>query len=518
MSRNFLRATSVVGGMTLFSRILGLVRDMVFSRLYGAGPLMDAFLVAFRIPNLGRRLFAEGAFSQAFVPVISEFRSTRAHEEVRELADSVAGTLGLFLFLFTLAGVLAAPLLIYVFAPGFADTPAQHDLTVAMLRLTFPYLFFISLTALAGGILNTYGRFGVPAFTPVLLNVVLIAFAIWIAPRMQEPGIGLALGVFVAGLVQLLFQLPFLARLRVLPRPRWGWPHEGVRRIGRLMLPALFGSSVAQLNILIDTLIASLLAAGSISWLYYSDRLMEFPLGVFGIALATVILPGLSRHHAEQRPEVFSATLDWALRLSLLVGLPASVGLFVLAGPTIATLFQYGEFSARDTGMASYSLMAYSLGLLGFIFVKVLAPGYFARQDTRTPVRVGVIALVTNMGLNVVIVGPMVLLGLPAPHAGLALATAASAFLNAGLLYRGLIRNGALRPAPGWRQLIVRAVAANLAMGVALWWARGSPEDWAARGVGERAGWLTACILGGTLVYFAVLWLAGFRWSQLRRS
>lgn len=516
MSRKYLRSTSIVGGMTLFSRVLGLARDMVFSRFYGAGPVMDAFLVAFRIPNLGRRLFAEGAFSQAFVPVISEFRSTREHEEVRRLADGVTGTLGLALFVITLAGVLAAPVLVFVFAPGFADTPEQYDLTVAMLRLTFPYLFFISLTALAGGILNTYGRFGVPAFTPVLLNVVLIAFAIWIAPRMADPGIGLALGVFVAGLVQLLFQLPFLARIHVVPRPKWGWPHEGVRRIGRLMLPALFGSSVAQINILLDTLIASLLAAGSISWLYYSDRLMEFPLGVFGIALATVILPGLSKQHAEQRPELFSATLDWALRLVCLIGLPASIGLLLLAGPIVTTIFQYGEFTVLDARMASYSLTAYALGLLGFIFVKVLAPGYFARQDTRTPVRVGIIALLVNMALNAAIVAPMVLLDLPAPHAGLALATSIAAFLNAFLLYRGLLHNGSLRPGAGWRPLLARFVIANLAMGAALWWMRGNLDVWLARGVTERTAWLSASILVGAAVYFATLWLTGFRARHLR--
>ncbi|CAN5286464.1 murein biosynthesis integral membrane protein MurJ [soil metagenome] len=516
LNRKYVRSTSIVGGMTLLSRVLGLGRDIVFSRFFGAGPVMDAFLVAFRIPNLGRRLFAEGAFSQAFVPVISEFRTTRDHEEVRRLADGVAGTLGLALFVVTLAGVIAAPILVFVFAPGFAGDAAQYELAVAMLRLTFPYLLFISMTALAGGILNTYGRFGVPAFTPVLLNVVLIVFAAVIAPRMPEPGLGLALGVLVAGIVQLLFQLPFLARIGVVPRPRWGWSHEGVRRIGKLMLPALFGSSVAQLNILIDTLIASLLAAGSISWLYYSDRLMEFPLGVFGIALATVILPGLSRQHAEQRPELFSATLDWALRLTLLIGMPAAVGLWLLAAPMVVTIFEYGEFTSLDARMASYSLMAYAAGLLGFIFVKVLAPGYFARQDTRTPVRIGIIALVANMGLNGMIVAPMVVLDVPAPHAGLALATTVSAFLNAFLLYRGLLRNGVLLPGHGWKPLMARIAAANVTMGAVLWWMRGDLADWLTRSGLDRAVWLAASIAAGAVVYFATLWLTGARSVHLR--
>jgi putative peptidoglycan lipid II flippase len=502
--------------MTLLSRILGLVRDMVFSRLYGAGPLMDAFLVAFRIPNLGRRLFAEGAFSQAFVPVISEFRSTRAHEEVRELADSVAGTLGLFLFLFTLAGVLAAPLFIYVFAPGFADTPAQHDLTVAMLRLTFPYLFFISLTALAGGILNTYGRFGVPAFTPVLLNVVLIAFAIWIAPRMPEPGIGLALGVFVAGLVQLLFQLPFLARVRVLPRPRWGWPHEGVRRIGRLMLPALFGSSVAQLNILIDTLIASLLAAGSISWLYYSERLVEFPLGVFGIAIATVILPRLAEQHARSSRVTFAATLDWALRLVLLIAVPAALGLAVLAGPLMATLFYRGEFTAADVDMAAAGLCAYAPGLIGFILVKVLAPGYFARQDTRTPVRVGVQALGLGMLLNVVFVLALVRYPWAPAHVGIAAATSVSGLLNGMLLLRGLLRSGIYRPRAGWGRLLVQVLGASAVMTAVLLFALRHAENWLLLGSLERVAALAVFVAGAAAVYFAACYAFGLRPRELR--
>ena len=319
MSRSLFRSTSVVGGMTLLSRIFGLLRDMVFSRFFGAGMVMDAFFVAFKIPNFMRRLFGEGAFSQAFVPVISEYKTTREPDEVRELAEATAGTLGFLLLVITVIGVLAAPVLIVLFAPGwFMDEPEKYSLATSMLRLTFPYLLFISLTALAGGILNTYGRFGSPAFTPVLLNLVLIGFAILVAPGSANPGVALAAGVFVAGVVQLAFQVPFLWRIGFRPRFRWGGDHAGVRKIGRLMLPALFGSSVAQINLLLDTLIASFLITGSISWLYYSDRLMEFPLGVFGIALATVILPGLSKNHAGQNQAEFSAMLDWALRLARL--------------------------------------------------------------------------------------------------------------------------------------------------------------------------------------------------------
>ncbi|MGD8378947.1 MAG: murein biosynthesis integral membrane protein MurJ [Gammaproteobacteria bacterium] len=516
MSRSLLRSTVVVGGTTLLSRILGFARDMVFARAFGAGLVMDAFFVAFKIPNFMRRLFGEGAFSQAFVPVIGEYRTRREHEEVRELADRVAGSFGGLLLLITVIGVLAAPLLVYLFAYGFTASQDKYDLTVAMLRVTFPYLFFISMTAFAGGILNTYDRFGVPAFTPVLLNIMLIGAALWAAPYFSQPGMALAWGVFFAGVVQLAFQLPFLARLRLLPRPRWGGLHEGVRRIMRLMLPALFGSSVTQVNLLLDTLIASFLATGSVSWLYYSDRLMEFPLGVFAIALGTVILPNLSRRHAAESREAFSNTLDWALRLVLLVGVPAAVGLFVLAGPMLTTLFQYGKFTARDTHMATFSLMAFALGLLGFTLVKVLAPGYFARQDTRTPMRIGIVAVLANIAFNLAITIPLAWSGFAAPHAGLALATSLAAFVNAGLLYRGLRGGGFYRPRPGWRPLAVRVLFANAVMGGVVWWGSGSLARWSAMHAGGRifhlAGWITA----GALVYLATLLLTGVRPRHFR--
>jgi len=513
---SYLKSTSVVSGMTLLSRVFGLIRDVVFARAFGAGPVLDTFFIAFKIPNLLRRFFAEGAFSQAFVPVIGEYRERRPPEEVRALVAAAGGTLGAILLLVTVTGVLAAPVIIAVFAPGFLDEPDKFDVTVSMLRLTFPYLLFISLTALAGGILNTYGRFGPPAFTPVLLNLVLIGFALWVAPHTPRPGLALSLGVFVAGLVQLLFQLPFLAALRMLPRPRWAPSDTGVRRIGRLMLPAIFGSSVAQINLLFDTLIASFLMSGSITWLYMSDRLMEFPLGVFGIALSTVILPGLSRQHAQASPLEFSATMDWALRLAVVVGLPAAAGLFILAVPMLTTIFQYGEFSGRDVEMSAYALMAYALGLMGFILVKVFAPGFFARQDTRTPVRVGVIALVVNMVLNVAFVVPMVMLEFPAPHMGLALATACSAFLNALLLYVGLRRQAAYTPGAGWALLLLRVLAANAAMLALLVYYRGPAAEWLALGWLDRAWRLAALIGAAALSYFLVLAMTGLRPSHLR--
>jgi putative peptidoglycan lipid II flippase len=515
-ARGLLRSTSTVSSMTLLSRILGLVRDIVFARYFGAGVTMDAFFVANKIPNMLRRFFAEGAFSQAFVPVISEYRSTRSHEDVQALVDRVAGTLGALLFAITAIGVVASPVLVIVFAPGFLGDDGRFDLTAAMLRLTFPYLLFISLTALAGGILNTYGRFGVPAFTPVLLNVVLIAFAVLVAPRVSQPGLALAAGVFVAGVVQLLFQLPFLARIRALPRPTWGRTDDGVRRVGRLMLPALFGSSVAQINILIDNQIASFLGAGKISWLYYSDRLMEFPLGVFGIALATVILPGLSVHHARREQEAFARTVDWALRLVLLIGIPAALGLAVLAGPLIVTIFFGGEFTAFDVRMARLSLVAFSFGLLGFILVKVLAPAYFSRQDTRTPVRIAVVALLCNLFLNLVFVLTLVRLGADGTHAGLALATSLAAFVNAGLLYRGLRRDGILRHASGWGVLLARIGLASSAMVAVLLWLDRSLDWWLTVDLTARVGWLALCVGAGMGVYAAVLLAAGLRPRQFR--
>lgn len=514
-----LKSTTLVGFMTLLSRVLGLVRDVVFARFFGAGIVMDAFFVAFKIPNIFRRFFAEGAFSQAFVPVFAEYDERGNEQEVRQLVDRVAGTLGSVLFVVTAVGVFAAPVLIAVFAPGFiSDADGRYELAVDMLRLTFPYLLFISLTALAGAILNTYRNFGVAAFAPVLLNVVLIAFAAWLAPGAARPGIVLAAGVFVAGAVQLLFMLPFLTRIRLLPRPRWGWQDAGVRRVLRLMAPVVFGASVAQINILFDTLIASFLATGSISWLYYSDRLMEFPLGVFGIALATVILPNLSRQHAGRSPDAFAATLDWALRWVAVIALPAAAGLAVVAGPILTTIFAGGRFLAADVDMATLSLVAYALGLPGFILVKVLAPGFFARQDTRTPVRIGIIALLVNMLLNVSIVVPWARAGLPGPHAGLALATSLAAYLNAWLLWRGLRRDGICRPRPGWRRLLLQVAVGTAVMSMLLVYFVEPVNNWLAADTGQRAGWLLLTIAGGLAAYLAALLASGLRPKALRMT
>jgi len=511
-----LKSTSVVSFMTLLSRILGLVRDVVFARMFGATIVMDAFIVANRIPNMLRRFFAEGAFSQGFVPVMARYRERHNHEDAREFVDAVAGTLGLLLFLLTLVGVVAAPLLVLVVAPGFIGEDGRFDLATAMLRFTFPYLLFVSMTAFAGGVLNTYGRFGAPAFTPVILNVVLIAAALWLAPQLEEPGMALAYGVFIAGAVQLAFQVPFLARIHAVPRPRWRPRHEGVRRVGTLMLPAIFGSSVAQVNVLLGGIIASLLDVGKISLLYYSDRLMEFPLGLFGIALATVTLPYLSRQAANQSMESFSDTVDWSMKLVVLIATPAAVGLIVLAGPLVATIFYGGVFTRFDVEMAALSLQAFAAGLIGFSFVKILAPAYFAREDTRTPVKIGLIALAVNFVLSVLLAWWLTRIGFAGTHAGLALAISIAAVVNAWLLYRGLRRDGVVRYSPGWPAYLARVGAANVAMTAALVYLDRPLDWWLSAGAWERAWWLGIIVMAGAAAYFVALALCGARPSHFR--
>ena len=508
-------STSVVSGMTLLSRILGLVRDIVFARYFGASLVMDAFLVANRIPNMMRRFFAEGAFSQGFVPVMARYREKQSHEEAREFVDAVAGTFGWILFGVTLIGVIAAPLLVAIVAPGFIGEDGRFELATMMLRFTFPYLFFVSLTAFAGGILNTYGRFGVPAFTPVILNVVLISAAIWLAPRLEDPGMALAYGVFFAGFLQLLFQVPFLMRIRALPRPKWAIRHAGVNRVMTLMLPAIFGSSVAQINVLVGGIIASMLGVGKISLLYYSDRLMEFPLGLFGIALATVTLPYLARQHANQAFEDFSATIDWSMKLVLLIAVPAAVGLIVLAEPLVATLFYGGVFTGDDVRMTALALQAFAIGLVGFSFVKILAPAYFAREDTKTPVRIGLVALAVNFLLSIGLAWYLTSIGYAATHAALALAISVAALLNAFLLYRGLRSDQVLSHSKGWMVLLLQVAAANLAMWAALAGLHRPLTWWLEVTVMERSWWLATTVVAGAVAYFVVLLVLGLRPSKL---
>ncbi len=503
------RSTAIVSAMTMISRILGFARDVVIANMFGAGTGADAFFVAFKIPNFMRRLFAEGAFSQAFVPILSEYKDQQSESDVRRLIGRVQGTLGLVLLLVTILGVVFAPVVITIFAPGFIDQHDKFAMAVDLLRMTFPYLFFISLTALAGGVLNSYGHFAVPAFTPVFLNISLITAAIFLAPHMQQPIMALGWGVFLGGVVQLGFQLPFIYRIGFLTLPRMNWSDSGVRQILKLMGPGIFGVSVSQINLLLDTLIASFLITGSVSWLYYSDRLVEFPLGVFSIALATVILPSLSQKHAAGSTEHFSQMLDWALRCALLVAVPAAVALAIMAGPLLTTLFQYGEFSGHDVQMASKSLLAYSLGLVGFSLIKVLAPGFFARKDTKTPVKIGVLAMASNMILNIILVFPLA-------HAGLALATSLSALLNAGLLYRILYQTSVYRPESGWFVFLIRLMLANSVMAVILLVGVADIEQWLQWELGNRVMQLTLWIVIGVLSYFLALFILGFRTSHIK--
>ncbi len=513
---HLLQSTSVVSAMTLMSRILGLVRDVVFARFFGATIVMDAFIVANRIPNMLRRFFAEGAFSQGFVPVMARYKENNDHTESRQLVDAVAGTLGLVLFLVTLIGVVAAPLLVLIVAPGFIGEDGRFDLATAMLRFTFPYLFFVSMTAFAGGILNTYGKFGAPAFTPVILNIVLIASALWLSPQMEEPGMALAYGVFAAGIVQLLFQIPFLAKIHAVPRPKWRPRHPGVKRIGALMLPAIFGSSVAQINVLLGGAIASLLGVGKVSLLYFSDRLMEFPLGLFGIALATVTLPTLSRQAANSSMREFSNTVDWSMKLVVLIAVPAAIGLILLAEPLVATIFFGGEFTRFDVQMTALSLQAFALGLIGFSFVKILAPAYFAREDTKTPVKAGLMALVVNFVLSVVLAYTLTRAGYVGAHAGLALAISVAAILNAWLLYNGLRKDKVVVHSPGWSSLLLRFFGANAAMTVVIVRMQRPLEWWIDAGFLHRSFRLGAVVAAGALVYFVALILLGLRPSQLK--
>lgn len=497
--------------MTLVSRVLGFVRDMVLAGMLGAGLSADAFFVAFRIPNLLRRFFAEGAFSQAFVPVLSDYKNRYSRAETECFIDRAAGALAGVVGVITVCGIVAAPLIIFVFAPGFLDTESKFDLTVSLLRVTFPYIFFISLAAFAAAILQCHGRFAVPAFTPTFLNLSLIVAALWMTGYFEEPVMALAWGVLVGGVAQLLFQLPFVLRLGFFPVPRIRTDDPGVRRMLALMGPSIFGVSVAQINLLIDTLMASFLATGSVSWLYYSDRLVEFPLGVFGIALATVILPQLSDHHSAGSRETFSRTLDWALRCVLAIGAPAAVGLAVLAGPMLCTLFQYGEFGAHDVAMAQRSLTAYALGLLAFILIKILAPGYFARHDTKTPVRVGVVAMLLHLALNLALIVPLA-------HAGLALSTSLAAYVNAALLYRGLRRQGAYAPVAGWGAFLTQVFGATAIMAAFLVMTCPPLGQWLAWGIADRALRLAGLIGGGALLYGVGLWALGLRWKSMMVS
>ncbi|HCG7218989.1 TPA: murein biosynthesis integral membrane protein MurJ [Vibrio parahaemolyticus] len=516
MSKRLLKSGMIVSAMTLISRVLGLVRDVVVANLMGAGASADVFFFANKIPNFLRRLFAEGAFSQAFVPVLTENHAQGDMDKTRELIARAAGTLGVIVSIVTVLGVLGSGVVTALFGFGwFLDWmhggPAaeKFELASLMLKITFPYLWFITFVALSGAILNTLGKFAVSSFTPVFLNVMIILAAWFISPQMSQPEIGLAIGVFLGGLVQFLFQIPFLIKAGVAVKPKWGWRDPGVVKIRTLMIPALFGVSVSQINLLFDTFIASFLQTGSISWLYYSDRLLEFPLGLFGIAIATVILPALSRKHVDSQSEGFAHTMDWGVRMVTLLGIPAMLGLMALAKPMLMVLFMRGEFSPQDVHQASLSLLAYASGLLNFMLIKVLAPGYYSRQDTKTPVKYGIIAMVTNMVFNAIFA---YFYG----YVGLAIATALSAFVNMALLYRGLHIAGVYQITKRTVFFIIRLVVAGAAMVTAILWQLEDMSVWLEWSFAHRSGMLGMLIGLGAAVYLAVLFLTGVRLKDLK--
>jgi putative peptidoglycan lipid II flippase len=507
---SLLRALAAISSLTFVSRVLGYARDFFIARLFGASLATDAFFVAFKIPNLLRRLFAEGAFSQAFVPILAE-QKNKNPAEVRDLIDRVATLLSISLVIAAALGMAAAPLIVYITAPGFAAEPGKFALTVELLRITFPYIIFISLVSLSAGILNTWNRFSIPALTPALLNVAFIVGAVFFADSFDPPVLVLAWAVFAGGLLQLGLQIPVLARLGLLPRWRLDLRHPGVRRILFLIVPAAFGVSVGQVSQLINQVFASFLVTGSVSWLYYADRLMEFPAGMLGVAVGTILLPSLSRYHAGDAREEYSRLLDWGLRVTLVLALPAAAALAVLAIPLIATLFHYGRFGIEDAWMTRQALVAYSVGLVGMILVKILAPGFYARQNVVTPVRIGIVTLVATQVMNLAFIGPL-------RHAGLALAIALGACLNAGLLYRYLRAQGIYSPQAGWGGFALRIAVAVAIMAAALYFAMGSPEWWLAAGWRAKLAALAALVVLGAAVYAGCLFAMGFRPRQFSRA
>lgn len=507
---NLLKTLATVSGMTLLSRVFGFVRDVVIAHTFGAGLANDAFVVAFRLPNLLRRLFAEGAFSQAFVPILAEYRNRLGAAETKRLVDHVATLLALVLSGVSALGIALAPILIYIFAPGFAADAEKFALTVELTRITFPYILFMSLVALSAGILNTWNRFALPAFTPVLLNISFIAMALLAAPYFDPPVLALAWAVFLGGALQLAIQLPALARIGMLPRYSFSLKDPGVNRILKLMVPAILGVSVAQISFIINGILASFLPEGSVSWLYYADRLMEFPAGLLGAALGTILLPSLSKFHAEAKPAEFSALLDWGLRLTLLLSLPAALALALLAVPLLSTLFQHGAFAAGDVLQTRNALVAYSIGLAGLILVKVLAPGFYARQNIRTPVKIALVTLAATQLMNLLFVGWL-------RHAGLALSIGLASCFNAALLYHGLRRNGTYTPLAGWASFLGKLALALLVLGMALRIGMGTEETWLHMAALEKVLRLAALVCGGALAYFGTLALLGFRIVDFRQ-
>ena len=513
------KAASTVSLLTLASRVTGLVRDLLMAATFGATGLTDAFNVAFRIPNLFRRLFGEGAFSQAFVPALAHSKAKDGDEATHRLIDSVATVLAWSLLVTCAIGVAGAPILVWALASGFKQQPQSFEAAVFMTRWMFPYIGFMSMVALSAGVLNTWKRFAVPAATPVLLNLSMIAAAWLGAPWFESMGIepiyAMAGGVMLGGLLQLAVQIPVLYRLGLLPRIGLGWSRlrtawndPGTRHVARMMGPALLGVGVAHISILINTQIASWLTPGSVTWLGYADRLMEFPTAMLGVALGVVLMPQLAGARASNDPDRYSAMLDWGLRLVVLLAVPASVALLVFAQPLVATLFHYGAFKDSDVSQVALALAGYGAGLVGLVAIKVLAPGFYANQDMRTPVRIAIVVLVITQLLNLVLV-PML------KHAGLALSIGIGALINAGWLLAGLLKRGSYRPGPGWGAFALQVLGATALLMVFLMWGAASFPWIAMRSQGwQRAGLMTLMLSGSAAIYFIALWAAGLKLRQ----
>lgn len=502
--KSLLRSLANVSGMTMISRIFGFVRDMLMATYFGAGMATDAFNVAYKLPNLLRRIFAEGAFSQAFVPVLAEYKNKRTHEETRQFVAAIMGMLGFVLFMITVLGMIFAGTVIWLTAGGFTHDPAKFDLTVELLRITFPYILFISLASMIGGVLNTWGLFSIPSFTPTILNLVFIIFVVFLRVHFNPPILTLAWATFVGGILQLCFQIPFLKKIDMLVIPKFDFKNKAVWRVIKLMGPAIFALSISQISMVINTIYASFLPSGSISWMYYADRLMEFPTGVLGVALGTILLPSLSKHACSGNKEHFSRILDWGIRLCLLLALPATVGLGLLSKELTMTLFMHGKFDMHDAVMTSYALLAYSIGLLGLILVKVLAPGFYANQDIKTPVKIALFVLACTQLMNLAFIGPL-------KHAGLSLSIGLSACINAACLCYLLIKKDYYRPQSGWWNFLIRLMAAIIVMVIGIELALHLlPLDFMGAML-LRVISLVILIIVAAVFYFGALFVLGFR-------
>lgn len=503
---NLLKSLVSISGMTLISRILGFARDAILARYFGAGIATDAFFVAFKLPNLLRRIFAEGAFSQAFVPILAEYKSQQGEEASRRFVAYVAGLLTLILAIVTVLGVVFAPYIIYVTAPGFKEPLERFELAALMLKITFPYILLISLSSLVGAILNTWNHFTVPAFTPTLLNLSMIGFAIFVSPYCDPPILAISIAVVVGGFLQLAFQLPFLKKIGMLVLPRIDLKNSGVWRVLKLMGPAIIGVSVSQISLIINTIFASYLVAGSVSWIYYADRLMEFPSGLLGVALGTILLPSLAKCFSRNDTEQYNELLDWGLRLCVLLALPCAVALGVIANPLIATLFEYGKFSEFDGLMTQQALVAYAFGLLGLILIKVLAPAFYSRQNIKTPVKIAIFTLVLTQVFNFILIGPL-------QHAGLALSISIAACVNAAILFWQLRRQKIFIPLKGWFLFLVQVIIATLVMGIVLFYLRDWMPNWSTGTLLSRLIRLFGLVCAGGIAYFVTLYIMRFKFK-----